>query len=111
MRPKTFFISRLRQKLQLRKLSYINSESCGFYLFHALHNMQFISSDAAVPGLNRNFAYSRPYLDPAPKIAALFEETVTPIYEQIFKLEAYNEKLKQARDLLLPKLMSGEITV
>jgi type I restriction enzyme S subunit len=90
---------------------YIASESSSVYLYHALQNMQFISNDAAVPGLNRDFAYSRPYLDPAPRIAALFEETVTPIYAQIFKLKAYNDKLKQARDLLLPRLMSGEITV
>lgn len=90
---------------------YVASESSCFHLYHALQNMQFISNDAAVPGLNRVFAYSRLYLEPAPKIAKLFEETVTPIYEQIFKLKAYNEKLKQARDLLLPRLMSGEIAV
>lgn len=90
---------------------YIASESCSFHLYHALQNMQFISNDAAVPGLNRDFAYSRPYLEPAPRIAAFFEETVTPIYEQIFKLKTYNNKLKQARDLLLPRLMSGEISV
>jgi len=90
---------------------YVASESSTFHLYHALKNMQFVSNDAAVPGLNRDFAYSRPYLDPVPRIAALFEETVTPIYEQIFKLKAYNDKLKQARDLLLPRLMSGEIAV
>lgn len=90
---------------------YIDSESSTFHLYHALQNMQFVSNDAAVPGLNRDFAYSRPYLEPTPRIAALFEETVTPIYEQIFKLKAYNDKLKQARDLLLPRLMNGEIAV
>lgn len=60
---------------------YIASESSSFHLYHALQNMQFISNDAAVPGLNRDFAYSRPYLEPAARIAALFEETVMPIYE------------------------------
>jgi len=90
---------------------YIDLESSSFYLYHALQNMQFVSNDAAVPGLNREFAYSRLYLEPAPKIAKLFEETVTPIYEQTFKLKAYNNKLKQARDLLLPRLMSGELCV
>ncbi len=90
---------------------FIDSELSTFHLYHALLNMQFVSNDAAVPGLNRDFAYSRPYLEPAHRIAALFEETVTPIYEQLFKLKAYNDKLKQARDLLLPRLMSGEIAV
>ena len=73
--------------------------------------MQFVSSDAAVPGLNRNYAYSRPYLLPPEIIRSHFENTVTPIYEQIFKLDDYNEKLKQARDLLLPRLMNGEVAV
>lgn len=59
---------------------YIASESSSFHLYHALQNMQFISNDAAVPGLNRDFAYSRPYLVPTHRIAALFEETVTPIH-------------------------------
>jgi type I restriction enzyme S subunit len=90
---------------------YIDSESSSFHLYHSLQNMQFISNDAAVPGLNRDFAYSRSYLVPAPMIAEIFEETVTPIYKQISKLKTYNKKLKQTRDLLLPRLMNGEIAV
>lgn len=90
---------------------FIDAETSNFYLYHALQNMQFISSDVAVPGLNRNFAYSRMYLIPPKPILSLFEEIISPMYEQIFKLNTYNEKLKQARDLLLPKLMKGEIAV
>jgi type I restriction enzyme S subunit len=90
---------------------FIDPETSSYYLYNALQSMQFVSSDAAVPGLNRNFAYSRPYLIPSERLFFLFEETVTPIYEQIFKLEEYDEKLKQARDLLLPRLMNGEIAV
>jgi len=90
---------------------YIDAESSDYYLYNALQNMQFVSSDAAVPGLNRNYAYTRPYLLPPEDIRAYFENTVAPIYGQIFKLDEYNEKLKQARDLLLPRLMNGEIEV
>ena len=90
---------------------YIDTESSDYYLYNALQHMQFVSSDAAVPGLNRNYAYSRPYLLPPETIRSHFENTVTPIYGQIFKLDDYNEKLKQARDLLLPRLMNGEIEV
>ena len=90
---------------------YIDAESSDYYLYNALQNMQFVSSDAAVPGLNRNYAYTRPYLLPPENIRAYFENTVAPIYGQIFKLDEYNEKLKQARDLLLPRLMNGEIKV
>ena len=90
---------------------YIDTESSDYYLYNALQHMQFVSSDAAVPGLNRNYAYSRPYLLPPETIRAHFKNIVAPIYGQIFKLDNCNEKLKQARDLLLPRLMNGEIAV
>jgi type I restriction enzyme S subunit len=90
---------------------YITLESSNFYLFNVLKNMQFVNSDAAVPGLNRDYAYSREYLVPSKNIFKLFNDIVSPIYEQIYKLQDYNEKLKQARDILLPRLMNGEITV
>jgi type I restriction enzyme S subunit len=90
---------------------FINSETSDYYLYNSLKNMQFVNSDGAVPGLNRNYAYSKSYLIPDFKLLSLFEETVSPIYEQIHKLGTYNEKLIQARNFLLPRLMSGEIAV
>jgi len=90
---------------------YIDTESSDYYLYNALQHMQFVSSDAAVPGLNRNYAYSRLYLLPSENISSHFENIVAPIYGQTFKLDEYNRKLKQARDLLLPRLMNGEIEV
>ena len=90
---------------------YIDSKKSHFYLYYALQNMHFISNDVAVPGLNRNFAYSRLYVEPSSSIVKVFEEVVSPMHEKIFKLDVYNQKLKLARDLLLPKLMNGEISV
>jgi type I restriction enzyme S subunit len=46
-----------------------------------------------------------------PIIAVLFEEQVEPMYEQIKVLIDVNQKLRAARDLLLPRLMTGEIAV
>jgi type I restriction enzyme S subunit len=40
-----------------------------------------------------------------------FELIAQPIYEQVTNLISQNDKLRTARDLLLPKLMSGEIAV
>lgn len=90
---------------------YIDSESCNYYLYNSLQSFKFVSSDAAVPGLNRNYAHSLPYLMPSKRVHSLFEKAVAPMYEQIEKLEEYNSKLKQARDILLPRLMNGEISV
>lgn len=90
---------------------FIDATTSNLYLYYALKHMHFISTDVAVPGLNRDFAYSRPLIVPADSIFRAFLETVSPIHEQINKLEEINAKLRAARDLLLPRLMSGEIAV
>ena len=48
---------------------------------------------------------------PASHINKLFNELITPIFEQIFLINKKNENLKQTRDILLPRLISGEINV
>ncbi|KLK89388.1 hypothetical protein SZ63_00655 [Methanoculleus sediminis] len=90
---------------------YIDSSRCSFHLYYALQHMSFINTDVAVPGLNRNFAHSRSILIPEQKIYRLFEDTVAPMHLQIDLLCKENVALTQARDLLLPRLMNGEIAV
>jgi type I restriction enzyme S subunit len=48
---------------------------------------------------------------PPPSLLRLFSEFAEPVFEQIKTLHAQNQKLRGARDLLLPRLMSGEIAV
>lgn len=88
---------------------YVDAETSNLYLFYALKHMHFMSTDVAVPGLNRDLAYSRLLLLPSKSILRQFLETVAPLHEQINKLEEMDTRLKAARDLLLPRLMSGEI--
>lgn len=52
-----------------------------------------------------------PFLCPPAKLADDFGSTVLPVFEQIENLLVQNARLTEARDALLPKLMSGEITV
>jgi len=40
-----------------------------------------------------------------------FETFAEPVYEQVTNLTQQNQKLRVARDLLLPRLMSGELAV
>lgn len=42
-------------------------------------------------------------------LLADFTETISSITDQLRNLSFQNQKLRTARDLLLPKLMSGEI--
>lgn len=50
-------------------------------------------------------------LQTSDQIAEMFMAQVVPIDLQIEKLHQSNEQLTQARDLLLPRLMQGEISV
>jgi type I restriction enzyme S subunit len=50
-------------------------------------------------------------LVPSRALLASFNDFVEPTLSQIHNLRVQNQKLRAARDLLLPRLMSGEITV
>ncbi len=90
---------------------FIKTENCSSHLLYALENMKFINTDVAVPGLNRDFAHSRKVLMPSNTLRSLFEEHATTIHKQFDSLTLQNAKLAQARDLLLPRLMNGDIAV
>jgi type I restriction enzyme S subunit len=50
-------------------------------------------------------------LEPPERLKRAFEEVAVPCDEQIRVLHLQNQKLRAARDLLLPRLMSGELAV
>lgn len=52
-----------------------------------------------------------PYLLPKDTVIEAFDRIVKPLFEAIFNKNEQNFHLTQARDRLLPKLMSGEIEV
>lgn len=90
---------------------YIVPTQASYRLFLALHQLNFISSDAAVPGLNRSYAHSLPVLQPSDIVSVTFENLVQPVFEQVQLLTKQNAYISRARDLLLPKLMSGQLDV
>jgi type I restriction enzyme S subunit len=90
---------------------FIGRDNSSLYLYYSLLHTSFISTDVAVPGLNRDLAHSRELLIAEPKLKSFFEEMVAPIHKQIYSLQKYNASLAKARDLLLPRLMNGEIAV
>lgn len=50
-----------------------------------------------------------PHLEPPREIIDTFEKNIAPLFLQIRRKNEMNWHLREARDLLLPKLMSGEI--
>jgi type I restriction enzyme S subunit len=52
-----------------------------------------------------------PFMLPDERKVRLFEDAVAPMFRQVANLMEQQEKLRAARDLLLPRLMSGAIAV
>ena len=90
---------------------FIEPTAVTLYVYYTLQNIAFISTDVAVPGLNRNFAHSRKVLMPSDQVRNAFDGIAGPLHKQISLLQKENESLSRARDLLLPRLMNGEIAV
>ena len=74
-------------------------------------NLAKFNAGASVPTLDRKVAHSAKVLVPTRNIAALFDEQVEVLFMHKKLLDQQNQKLAQARDLLLPRLMNVEIAV
>ncbi len=83
-------------------LAYFTLGSLGLSVYNA---------GASVPTLDRKTVHAIDILIPNEGVQGLFESAVMPMFDQIRAIIQYNNKLKQARDLLLPKLMSGALDV
>jgi len=81
------------------------------FLFYVLPTLNFINSDAAVPGLSRNQAYSLELLVPPTELLAQFCSLADTIERQAITLQRQIQTLRRTRDLLLPRLLSGQIDV
>lgn len=69
------------------------------------------SSKAAQPGLNQSELLGLPIFIPASAVVKNFTLSVAPMMHKIASNAIENNKLSALRDVLLPKLMSGEIDV
>jgi type I restriction enzyme S subunit len=90
---------------------FVQSEMSFYFLYYNLKEQHFVNTDAAVPGLNRNFALDNWISLPPAKVILEFDNEVKPIFQSMKVLRKQNTKLREARDILLPRLMSGEIEV
>lgn len=66
---------------------------------------------ATMLNLNATVLKSVPVLVPIRRLQDLYEDAVQPMADMIENLADQNRQLRAARDFLLPRLMSGEITV
>jgi type I restriction enzyme S subunit len=80
----------------------IKSESMGTFTRNQQSTFQEISKSSFRP---------LPVIMPSPAVHEAFDRQIRPLYERIVANERESKTLAATRDLLLPKLMSGEIRV
>lgn len=74
-------------------------------------NLAQYNSGASVPSLDRKVVHPVEILIPPRKVIDQFDEYVGPLFQQIEYLREANLRAVEARDALLPQLMSGAIRV
>ena len=70
-----------------------------------------LNSNAAQPGINQVGVNGLPLLKPPNQLIERFSSLSEPLLALLFNLAKANRNLQAQRDLLLPKLISGEIDV
>ncbi len=85
------------------------------FLYFALKKikpmLEAIGASSTMNNVNKSKFSALEVLFPAEKILNEFHFAVSPTFKLILSLQRQNLALAQARDLLLPKLMNGELTV
>ncbi len=81
------------------------------YVIEQLRRLQFLNTHAAVPGLSRDQVYSKPFLTPPDALMFHFAGLSSALTSQSLSLARQCERLALLRDLLLPKLVTGQIDV
>ena len=85
-----------------------------YLLFNLMSRVEEIRSNAkgtTFPEISKGRFRSLPLVVPGPEVLATFDAHTAPIIEQVRTLKKTIRAAAEARDLLLPRLMSGEVTV
>lgn len=84
------------------------------YLYLYLKNFEYnnLGNTSSIGNaINSTIVKNMPILVPSREVAQKFNENIINIFNEIKNLTLKNTNLKQTRDLLLPRLISGEIDV
>jgi type I restriction enzyme S subunit len=69
------------------------------------------NANAAQPGINQKGVKGLPIIIPPADIVKRLDDLTEPILALIIHLAKKNESLRRSRDLLLPRLISGEVDI
>lgn len=94
----------------------LNDEQDLYYVYSTMKRLKALlegvgSNGATMTNVNKTKFGKLEVLYPTEDLCKSYFEFCDPIFKKIYSLSVSNNKLVQARDRLLPKLMSGEIEV
>lgn len=81
------------------------------FAFHRLKLLDFdtFAGKSAVPGINRNDVHHERVVEPPPHIKEAFALMVGPWMELVRANDVENQTLTALRDILLPRILSGDV--
>lgn len=110
---KVFFIHEnfwpLNTSLWIKEFKFSTPLHAYFLLQHL--DIGSFNAGSAVPTLNRNHIHNLPALVPSKELLAKFDNLGMALFRRMRANEKENHTLTTTRDLLLPKLMAGEIRI
>lgn len=94
----------------------LHDQTNGFFMYFVMKNLKSLldglgSNGATMTNVNKQKFCSVTVLKPASALLQRFHNAVFPYFERILVCERTISHLQEARDRLLPKLMSGEMEV
>ena len=86
------------------------------YLYFSLKNLKpliqaYASTGATMGNLNKGKFEQIKILSPNEDLVISYSKLIKPMFKEIKKLMLKNQTLKQTRDLLLPRLLSGKLDI
>lgn len=90
---------------------YVEPKQSLHFAYFALRQagLDGLNTDAAVPGLNRNNAYRQPVVIPPPEVLWAWGNLAAALRARMDTSQAHVVTLRQLRDTLLPRLISGKL--
>ncbi len=93
------------------KNEYLSSSLMKLFFDTNYELMQTNNTGAAIPHANKSFINGMQFPLPINEVLIKWKEIVEIQYKQIQSLKSQNQKLKESRDILLPKLMNNTLNV
>jgi type I restriction enzyme S subunit len=91
----------------------VKKDICQNYLYYHLKdlNLRYLDSGAAQSQITINSLEHIYIIKPNENVQHSFNDYINLLFKQIENLQTQNQRLKDARDILLPRLMTGMIDV